>query len=61
MSVMREYRVYLIERDDGSFVEGIDLTAADDVAAIAAAQQRADRHDIKLWHGARWMAQIKGR
>ncbi|KIZ36689.1 hypothetical protein OO17_24395 [Rhodopseudomonas palustris] len=56
---MHEYRLYLISREDGSFIDGIDLVARDDGAALAAAQQQAITHDIELWQGTRWMAQIR--
>jgi hypothetical protein len=52
---MHHYRVYLIGLD-GRFIKSIDLSCADDSAAIESAKQLIDGHDIELWQQDRKVA-----
>jgi hypothetical protein len=45
---MPDYRAYLIG-SDGHFHRAVALDAPDDEAAIVAAQQLIDGHDVELW------------
>ena len=45
---MPDYRAHLIG-SDGHFYKLIVLDAPDDAAAIAAARQSVDGHDVELW------------
>jgi hypothetical protein len=47
---MKHYRAYVIGLD-GHFIRSIDLSCADDNAAIESARQLVDGHDIELWQG----------
>lgn len=55
---MPEYRMYKIRRDGHVVGEPIDLMAADDRAAIEAAQQQLDGYDIEMWQGPRVVAYL---
>ena len=54
---MQEYRVYLIG-EDGHFFKSIDLSCADDGAAIESAKKLIDGHDIELWQLDRMIARF---
>ena len=45
---MQHYRVYFIAQD-GRFIKSIDLSCADDGAAIETAKQLIDGSDLELW------------
>jgi hypothetical protein len=45
---MPDYRAYLIG-SDGHFWKSIALDVPDEAAAIAAAKQLVDGHDVELW------------
>jgi hypothetical protein len=49
---MPDYRAYLIG-SDGHIFQGVDLDMPDDEAAMVAALQLVDGHDVELWEGAR--------
>jgi hypothetical protein len=50
--------VYVIGLD-GHFIRSIDLSCADDSAAITSAKRLVDGHDIELWQGDRKIAAFK--
>jgi hypothetical protein len=52
---MQHYRVYIVGVD-GRFTKSIDLSCADDSAAIESAKQLIDGHDIELWQQDRKVA-----
>jgi len=54
---MPEYRVYVIG-SDGHFIQAIGLDCPDDKAAIEAAKQFVDGHDVELWQGDRHVAKF---
>jgi hypothetical protein len=54
---MQHYRVYVIGLD-GHFIRSIDLSCADDDAAIEAAKQLMDGHDLELWQRDRKIARF---
>ncbi len=54
---MPAYRVYLVG-SDGRFIKAIDLDCNDDDAAIEAAKQRVDDHDVELWQLDRHIARF---
>jgi hypothetical protein len=54
---MQHYRVYVIGQD-GHFIRSIDLSCADDSAAIESAKQLIDGHDIELWQRDRRIARF---
>ena len=45
---MAYYRAYLVDRDD-RIQKAVDLDCADDGAAIEAARQLVNGHDVELW------------
>jgi hypothetical protein len=45
---MPDYRAYLVG-SDGHFWKSITLEVPDEAAAIAAAKQLVDGHDVELW------------
>jgi hypothetical protein len=55
---MQHYRVYVIGLD-GHFIRSIDLSCADDSAAIKSAKRLVDGHDIELWQGDRKITAFK--
>ncbi len=57
---MAEYRVYVIGLD-GRFIRSIDISCADDSAAIESAKQLIDGHDIELWQRDRRIARFDSR
>jgi len=54
---MPDYRVYIIGHD-GHFMKSERLDCADDAAAIEAAKQLVDGHDIELWQRDRRIARL---
>ena len=54
---MQYYRVYVIGRD-GHFIRSIDLSCADDGAAIESIKQLIDGYDLELWQGDRRIARF---
>ncbi len=54
---MDHYRVYVIGRD-GRFIKSIDLSCADDNAAIESTKQLIDGHDLELWQRDRRIARF---
>ena len=54
---MEHYRVYIIG-PDGHFIRAIDLSCADDDAAIESARQLIDGHDLELWQRDRRLARF---
>jgi hypothetical protein len=57
---MEHYRVYVIGQD-GHFIKSIDLSCADDSAAIESAKQLIDGHDLELWQSDRRIARFDSR
>jgi hypothetical protein len=57
---MHYYRVYVIGID-GRFIRSIDLSCADDSAAIESAKQLIDGHDLELWQRDRRIARFEGK
>jgi hypothetical protein len=57
---MLHYRVYLIGQDS-RFIKSIDLSCADDSAAIESAKQLIDGYDIELWQRDRRIARFDGK
>jgi hypothetical protein len=54
---MPDYRAYLIG-SDGHFFKSVALDEIDDAAAIAAATQLIDGHDVELWQRDRKIAEF---
>jgi hypothetical protein len=57
---MHYYRVYVIGQDS-LFFKSIDLSCADDSAAIESAKQLIDGHDSELWQRDRRIARFDGK
>lgn len=55
---MSDYRAYLVG-SDGHIFQAMNLYVPDDAAAIAAALQLVDGHDVELWQGARKIAKFE--
>ena len=55
---MADYRAYIIG-SDGHFYKSVVFYAPDDAAAIAAAKQFVDGHDVELWQRARMIAKFE--
>lgn len=55
---MPDYRAYLIG-SDGHFYKSVALEMPDDAAAIAAAEQLVDGHDVELWQRERKIAKLE--
>jgi hypothetical protein len=55
---MSDYRACIIG-SDGHIYKRVDLDASDDRAAIAAAQQLVDGHDVELWQLGRKIAKFE--
>ena len=55
---MADYRAYIIG-SDGHFNRSVVLFATDDAAAIAAAKQLVDGHDVELWQRERMIAKFE--
>jgi hypothetical protein len=55
---MQHYRVYVIGQD-GRFIKSIDLSCADDGAAIESAKHLIDGHDVELWQRDRRIARFE--
>jgi hypothetical protein len=58
MSKDAEYRAYVIG-SDGHFMSWAGLICPNDEAAIDAANQLVDGHDVELWCGVRLVATLK--
>jgi hypothetical protein len=54
---MQHYRVYVIGQD-GHFIRSIDLSCADDDAAIESAKQLIEGYDLELWQRDRRIARF---
>jgi hypothetical protein len=54
---MPDYRAYLIG-SDGHFYKSVVLDEPDEAAAIAAARQLVDGHDVELWQRDRKIAEF---
>ena len=52
------YRVYVVGYD-GKFQEAHSLDCADDEAAIEAAKQFVDGHDVEVWQQLRRITRLK--
>lgn len=55
---MAGYRLYRLD-GDGKFAAAEWLEAADDRAALEAANRRCDGHDCELWQGKRLVARLR--
>ena len=55
---MPDYRAYLIG-SDGHFYKSVVLDEPDEAAAIAAAKQLVDGHDVELWQRDRKIAKFE--
>jgi hypothetical protein len=56
---MPGYKVYIVGEDD-HFLRAIELDCRDDAAAIEAAKQFVDGHDVELWQLGRQIARLPG-
>lgn len=54
---MPDYRAYLIG-SDGHFYRAVAVDALDDEAAMVAARQLVDGHDVELWQRDRKIAKF---
>jgi hypothetical protein len=54
---MQHYRAYIVG-SDGHFIRSIDLSCADDNAAIESAKQLVEGYDVELWQGDRKIAKF---
>jgi hypothetical protein len=54
---MQHYRVYFIGQD-GHFIRAMDLSCANDGAAIESAKQLIDGYDLELWQRDRRIARF---
>jgi hypothetical protein len=59
---MRDYRAYILRIDGHRFLKVADFSSdyPDDAAAMNAARQLVDGHDVEVWDGARLVAQFSG-
>jgi hypothetical protein len=55
---MPDYRAFLFG-SDGHVFQAVALDAPDDTAAIAAAKQLVDGHDVELWQLDRKVAKLE--
>jgi hypothetical protein len=55
-----EYRAYAVGQD-GHFLWSEEFVAASDDAAFQHARQFVDHHDVELWSGERFVANLKAR
>ena len=55
---MPDYRAYLIG-SDGHFCKSVVLDEPDETAAIVAAKQLVDGHDVELWQRDRKIAKFE--
>jgi hypothetical protein len=57
---MRDYRAYILGIDGHRFlkVEGFLSDHSDDAAALNAARQLIDKHDVEVWNGERLLARL---
>ena len=55
---MPDDRAYLVG-SDGHFYKSVPLEMPDDAAAIAAAEQLIDGHDVELWQRDRKIAEFE--
>jgi hypothetical protein len=53
-----DYRAYLIG-SDGHFFKSVVLDEPDEAAAVAAAKQLVDGHDVELWQRDRKIAKFE--
>jgi hypothetical protein len=51
------YRAYVIDQD-GHFLEVVNLECASDAAAVEAAQQLVNGHDVELWQEDRMITKL---
>ena len=56
-SIVLEYRAYIVS-DEDHFLGCMPLTCANDAAAVAAAKQLVDGHDVELWQAKRMVARL---
>jgi hypothetical protein len=57
---MRDYRAYILRIDGHRFirVDGFLSNHSDDTAALNAARQLTDKHDVEVWDGGRLVARL---
>jgi hypothetical protein len=57
---MRDYRAYIFGIDGHRFIRVEDFLSdhVDDVAALNAAKQLIDSHDVEIWDGGRLVARL---
>ena len=57
---MREYRAYILDIDGRRFIRVKDFLSGlpDDTAALSAAKQLVDGHDVELWDCGRLVARL---
>jgi hypothetical protein len=55
---MPDYRAYLVG-SDGHFFKSVVLDAPDEAAAVEAAKQLVDGHDVELWQRDRKIAKFE--
>lgn len=56
---MVHYRVYKLSERTGRIVKGKDLDAADDAAAVKAAEQDNDCPACEVWRGAKKVGSVE--
>jgi hypothetical protein len=57
---MRDYRAYILNIDGHRWVENFSNNHPNDAAALIAANQLTDKHDVEVWDGARLVALLPG-
>jgi hypothetical protein len=57
---MRDYRAYILGIDDHRFIRVEEFLSdhRDDAAALNAAKQLTDKHDVEVWDGGRLVARL---
>lgn len=57
---MRDYRAYILGIEDHRFIRVDEFLSnhRDDVAALNAAKQLTDKHDVEVWDGGRFVARL---
>jgi hypothetical protein len=57
---MRDYRAYILGIDGHRFIRAKDFLSdyRDDAAALNAAKQLTDKHDVEIWDCARMVARL---
>jgi hypothetical protein len=54
---MPYYRAYIVDRD-GHFIDTVNLSCANDAAAIESGKQFVDGHDVEVWQEDRMVTKL---